>query len=660
MYWEIKTHNFFVTTLDTNINDIDVTWTIVITDKIVNWVTLSDWDYLFWILVGLNNPSEMEIFRITNVTWTTLTFDKRISPNGLNSHTSGDLVNINDLSECVNYIADNISNLWYTETVSGSGNELKVKVYWGKVIDTSSIDTTIATTTLTLTDNSTSYIYLDDSDGTFKATTTEPTSYYVVAKVTTLTWAITDITDYRAQPLWVGIIPVTLTTAQRDALTGVRNWTIIYNATTGTLNRYEGWVWNDFGSGSSPVSRLSETVEGKARWATAAEFAAGTDTGTDWAPLVTRPSFVTWSVPNLAYDAIVDAAWTWDYTTVWAALTAGKVNIFVRAWAYTETARDFTWKDVNIVSQWYNSIFTFNNTASHSSAYIISSATSWINIVGWRFNITLNSTNNRFIWGTAWVTNKFNFSDAYLYVSSDDSATRWITYLYTWYDNWLDNCVIELANTANTYELTLANNAMWIKNCYIIWGKLRVITTVQDTVFDNIDYINLLSCRLINCRVEATDLSGNLRYSINTYISATGTSTLNMNGAIGCRVTLKWDITLDRGNADYSVWISYNGCSFFTYWDITLNTGMSWCWIEQCTNFTVSSSNCLITWTRILPVTSLTFDANSDYSAMTACTTANPNKTVIAAGATGVVITWCAHMGSITDEWTDSVIANNS
>jgi hypothetical protein len=48
------------------------------------------------------------------------------------------------------------------------------------------------------------------------------------------------------------------------------------------------------------------------------------------------------------YDAIVDASWIADYTTIQAALAAGKKRIFVRSWTYVETYSsqvNLTWSD---------------------------------------------------------------------------------------------------------------------------------------------------------------------------------------------------------------------------------------------------------------------------------------------------------------------------
>jgi hypothetical protein len=39
------------------------------------------------MLIGLNAPTELEIFRIVSVSGKTLTYDKRISPNGIMPHS---------------------------------------------------------------------------------------------------------------------------------------------------------------------------------------------------------------------------------------------------------------------------------------------------------------------------------------------------------------------------------------------------------------------------------------------------------------------------------------------------------------------------------------------------------------------------------------------
>jgi hypothetical protein len=84
---------------------------------------------------------------------------------------------------------------------------------------------------LTLSDNATSYIYIDDEDNTFKSTATEPPMYFVLGKITTLSGDITSVEDYRSN--YVGAnIPPSITETQRNALTGVRNGVHIFNTTS--------------------------------------------------------------------------------------------------------------------------------------------------------------------------------------------------------------------------------------------------------------------------------------------------------------------------------------------------------------------------------------------------------------------------------------------
>ena len=57
---------------------------------------------------------------------------------------------------------------------------------------------------------------------------------------------------------------------------------------------------------------------------------------------VTSVNWQTWAVTvswwwAWWYDCVVASDWTWDYTTINAAVTAWKINIFVKNWNYTES-----------------------------------------------------------------------------------------------------------------------------------------------------------------------------------------------------------------------------------------------------------------------------------------------------------------------------------
>lgn len=197
MYWKIRADNFFYTTLATEINATDKVGTFELTSKIVNGYTVEDGSYMFWMIVGLNDPATAEVFRITNVAGTVLTYDKRISPTGMAIHAVGSLVNMQASSDFVNWLSNNTDDFGYTETVDGSGNELKVKVYGGRIHSGWVVTVDMADSTLTLPVSTTQYIYFDNTTNTFWSTTVEPVDYYVVAKVITNDSVVLSIEDYR-------------------------------------------------------------------------------------------------------------------------------------------------------------------------------------------------------------------------------------------------------------------------------------------------------------------------------------------------------------------------------------------------------------------------------------------------------------------------------
>jgi len=238
MYWKIRADNFFYTTLATEINATDKVGTFELTSKTVNGYTVEDGSYMFWMIVGLNDPATAEVFRITNVASTVLTYDKRISPTGMAIHTVGSLANMQASSDFINWLSNNTNDLGYTETVDWTGNELKVKTYWGRIENPSAADIVVTDTTLILIPSATHYVYFDDSDNTIKSSTTEPETYKVFAKVVTGASAVTSIEDYRAEKIIMWAVPLSLTATDISALTNVRNGTVVFNETTGENQQY--------------------------------------------------------------------------------------------------------------------------------------------------------------------------------------------------------------------------------------------------------------------------------------------------------------------------------------------------------------------------------------------------------------------------------------
>jgi hypothetical protein len=94
------------------------------------------------------------------------------------------------------------------------------------------------------------------------------------------------------------IAPPSMTTAQREALTGSPK--VVYDTDLGQMYQNIGGAWAAVGD--TGTANASDTVAGKVERATTAQADAGTDTGETGAPTFVRPSEVT-TVANLASTA---------------------------------------------------------------------------------------------------------------------------------------------------------------------------------------------------------------------------------------------------------------------------------------------------------------------------------------------------------------------
>jgi len=197
MKWFFKLINFFLTTLSWDLGTAP-TWTLTITDKIVDWYTLVDWTYKFHIVVDLPNRWAREVLRIWKVVWNTLYYDKRISPVWINTHLTWSLVQINDVSEMLNSLSQNVDMFWYTENKTG----LTVTCY-GWNVRKNWLSISVIDTDITVADNSTSLIWLDFVDWTIKIVSNVTTfKWYILSEVVSLWWIITTITEKRDVSLW--------------------------------------------------------------------------------------------------------------------------------------------------------------------------------------------------------------------------------------------------------------------------------------------------------------------------------------------------------------------------------------------------------------------------------------------------------------------------
>lgn len=88
-----------------------------------------------------------------------------------------------------------------------------------------------------------------------------------------------------------GVIPQSVTTAQRDALTGLVDGAMIYNSTTGTTQVYEAGAWEDVPTGSTNPN-ATETIQGKMELATVADQLSAANGTLTTSAVVLQPRYL--------------------------------------------------------------------------------------------------------------------------------------------------------------------------------------------------------------------------------------------------------------------------------------------------------------------------------------------------------------------------------
>lgn len=196
----INTSNYYLSTITAVINNTDSTWTIEVADIAIDWVTLPTKGY-FWIDVDFGDASKREIFRIVSRNWYTLTYDKRISPNGKATHAIWATVWLRDFSELLNSLSSNTDNFWQLEHLSW----LVLKVFgWNIYASNDYWYKYIPDATLILPASSVRYIMYDKVTNTFEMLEEIDNHKYLLWRVTTGLSAILSIEDLRSLMVYWG------------------------------------------------------------------------------------------------------------------------------------------------------------------------------------------------------------------------------------------------------------------------------------------------------------------------------------------------------------------------------------------------------------------------------------------------------------------------
>ena len=191
--------NYYLSTITSKIENTGNTGTFDVSDVTVDWVTLPlEWYY--WVDVDFWDVSKREIFRIISRTWYTLTYDKRISPYWMKTHSIWSTVALRDFSELLNSLSKNTDNFWEIEQT----DDLKVLVRWWNVYSSWNWYWIINDTELTIDPNSDVYIEYDYFANSFDVTLIPDNSNYLIAHIESNATAITSIEDKRSTMVYWG------------------------------------------------------------------------------------------------------------------------------------------------------------------------------------------------------------------------------------------------------------------------------------------------------------------------------------------------------------------------------------------------------------------------------------------------------------------------
>ena len=259
------------------------------------------------------------------------------------------------------------------------------------------------------------------------------------------------------------------------------------------------------------------------------------------------------------YDAIVAADGSWDYTTLYAAVNAGKRNIYIKSWNYNETpisiaddSLSITWENAEAVVLNYT-ITTW--VIAQSWAVLTVTSSSWDkiyhNISGINFNITETGTVANRYWAFVNANGLNNSSKYKLYMSNC-------------------NIIVNQKNINSNFLVWKLNSNAWeilIDNCSIDVSN----EDWYQTRFSGYSPSEIININNSNITVHTSSNYG-IYYSDIAYIKNNCRYTISSTGS--------WDVTT-------TIWKAYN-CTINASWWQSNKLKMK---IKDC-------NNCNIKWTN--------------------------------------------------------------
>lgn len=254
------------------------------------------------------------------------------------------------------------------------------------------------------------------------------------------------------------------------------------------------------------------------------------------------------------YDAIVDASGNGDYTTIWAAIDAGKRIIFVKNGTYNETPKTINGEWLVLTWEWLDKVtvnYTYTATGFPWTAPFAFTITDWIIIdIKWfTFNLDITADGRH----SSLISITWQHENRHFVKVDDcriDARLTWnIQYgsLYIWNGQTEDegifnNCEIKIHNT-NNYTRAAENS--YYNKCYLSasndgWDKVDFsVDNAENSVVE-------AQATTVNCILSASKC----RFSTIRTLGATSRTTqIDARNCSNCNIS---------NRRAYTSWVSYN------------------------------------------------------------------------------------------------------